>query len=290
MSPRYLITGGAGFIGSHLVEALKDQDVTVLDNFSTGKKTNLDGFTGRIIEADVVDVKLDDKYDVIFHLAALARIQPSIKEPIKAHKSNVLGTLNMLQHAKEMGAKLIYSSSSSVYGGKNEPPFREDMPVNPNSPYALQKYTGEEYTRLFHELYGVETVALRYFNVYGERQLTEGAYATVIGIFLLQKSKGLCFTINGTGEQRRDFTYVKDVVRANLDAVNVPSGVYNVGTGINYSVNELAKLIGADRPTFTLPAPQGEYPVTLADMTRFEKTFGWKPESRLESWIKSLKK
>ena len=283
---KYLITGAAGFIGSHLLEALKDQDVTIVDNFSTGTKENLNGFKGRIIEANVQDIQLEGPYDVIFHLAALARIQPSITDPLGAHAANATGTLNMLCHAKKWMATFVYSSSSSIYGGGQEMPLVETMRPNPGSPYALQKYIGEEYCRIFNELFGLHTVALRYFNVYGERQLTTGAYATAIGIFLKQYKENKIFTVFGDGNQRRDFTYVKDVVKANLQAVNAPPGVYNVGTGRNYSINEITALIDFSHPTFHSAPKPGEYPVTLANTDKFEKTFGWKPETKLEDWLK----
>ena len=284
---RCLVTGGSGFIGSHLAEALceRGDGVTILDNFSTGKVENLKNFTGDVIEANVEDAQVGGEYDVIYHLAALARIQPSIDNPMESHAANLTGTLNMLQHAKKWDAKFIYSSSSSVYGEGKEPPFVETMPAHPGSPYALQKYTGEEYCRLFHELFNLETVIFRYFNVYGERQLVEGAYATAIGIFLRQKERDEPFTIFGTGEQRRDFTYVKDVVRANLEAVNAPYGVYNVGTGVNYSINEVCDLISKTHPRRYLSPKPGEYPVTLASTNKFANTFGWKPETKLQDWL-----
>lgn len=282
---KFIVTGGAGFIGSHLVEALKDHEVTVVDNFSTGTHANLKDFKGKLIVGNVQDVQIEEPHDAIFHMAALARIQPSITHPLKSHAANLTGTLNMLDHAKKWGAKFIYSSSSSVYGGDKKMPLTEDMPANPGSPYALQKYAGEWYCKIYHELFGLHTVMLRYFNVYGERQLTEGAYATAIGIFLKQFKDGHVFTINGDGEQRRDFTYVKDVIKANIDALRVPHGVYNVGTGRNYSVNEVTKLISKTHPHINRPPCPGEYPETLASLEKFEKAFGWKPETKLEDWL-----
>ena len=281
---KYLISGASGFIGSHLLEALKNEDVTVVDNFSTGKRENIDWFKGKVIEANVQDVKINEKFDVIYHLAALARIQPSIEDPLTSHYANTVGTLNMLTHAKKWGAKFVYASSSSIYGAGTLP-MKEYETAHPGSPYALQKYTGEEYARIFNELFGLHTVAFRFFNVYGERQLTEGAYATAIGIFLKQKAQGKVFTINGDGEQRRDFTYVKDVVKALVQAPSVATGVYNVGTGRNYSINEITKLIGKSHPFIHLPPKKGEYPATLASTDKFESTFGWKPETKLEDWL-----
>lgn len=282
-----LVTGGAGFIGSNLVdELIRDgHTVTIVDNFSTGKEENLKKFGGTLLNINAEDVKIDKPHDVIFHLAALARIQPSIELPLESHAANLTSTVNMLNHAKKWGAKFIFSSSSSVYGAGKEPPFNEDMIPNPGSPYALQKFTSEQYCHLYHELFGLETVSLRYFNVFGERQPTTGAYAVAMGIFMRQMKEGKPITIFG-GEQRRDFTYVKDVVRANIDAMNVPHGVYNVGTGVNYSINEIVDLISKTHPREYSDYKPGEYPVTLADMTKFEKVFGWKPQSIVPSWIK----
>lgn len=283
---KVLVTGGAGFIGSHLVDKLIDSgyEVTVIDNLSTGDKANLNP-KAEFIYGDIASERLWQdlpKVDIVFHVAALARIQPSIKDPIKPHRSNVDGTLNVLEYCKKHGAKLIYSSSSSVYDGK-ELPCKENSRIEPKNPYSLQKYICEEYIKLYGLLYGVGYVILRYFNVYGERQLLEGAYTTVLGVFLKQRADGLPLTITGDGDQRRDFTYVGDVVDANILAIGW-KGIYNIGRGRNYSVNEIAEAVGGLKQ-YIDPRP-GENRETLADNSKALEA-GWQPKVDIKGWIRA---
>lgn len=277
-----LVTGGAGFIGSHVVDALIDEGhkVDVIDNLSTGSIKNVN-IRANFIAGDIRQ-PLTGQYDYIFHVAALARVQPSIEDPVTWNDTNVNGTLQILELARECGAKVIYSSSSSIYKGDKLPTKEEDA-KEPKSPYALQKWIGEQYCELYSKLYGVKYVALRYFSVYGERQLPGGAYATVIGTFLNQKANGDKLYITGTGQQRRDFTYVKDVARANIKAMSW-EGVYNIGAGKNYSINEIAKMIGGK--TEYVPKKPGEVRETLADNTK-ARLQSWKPTVKVEEWLKS---
>ncbi len=313
-SKKAIVTGGAGFIGSHLVDALiKDSfDVTILDNLSTGRKSNVNKLA-QFIEADIRDLKKIKPYfkntNLVFHLAAMARIQPSIKDPANTFDNNVAGTLNVLLAARDAGVKrVIYSASSSSYGDQKTLPLHEEMTPHFKSPYALSKYIGEELCRLFSGLYGLETVSLRYFNVYGPRQLVDGAYATVIGIFIKQAKEGKPLTIVGDGNIERDFTHVKDVVRANILAGNsdkVGSGeLINIGTGHNYSINEIAAMILAPnikqpktilatalknrRATYIPPRP-GETRKTLANNSKAQKILSWKPTVTTEEGIAELK-
>jgi len=221
---KYLVTGGAGFIGSHLVDRLlKDgHEAVVIDDFSLGKKENLSARPRLKIYKKSICEKLDlifkqHRFDAVFHLAALPRVQFSIAHPRQSHEANVNGTLNLLIAARDRGVKrFIYSSSSSVYGNQTILPLVETMTPNPMSPYAFQKLAGEHYCRLFAELYGLETVSLRYFNVYGPRQNPDGAYAGQIPKFFSKLLAGETPVINGDGKQTRDNTYVDDVVEANL--------------------------------------------------------------------------
>ena len=255
-----LVTGGAGFIGSHLVDKLIDEGhkVLVLDDLSTGKKENINkkaDFMEWDISKNWDDIGITiENIDVIFHLAAKARVQPSIESPIEYHNANVNGTLNMLVAARNAGVKrFVFSSSSSVYGDIEEQdlPTTEDAHLNPISPYALHKSIGEQYCKLFSELYDMETVSLRYFNVYGDRMSLEGAYKLVIPIFTEQRLNGEPMTINGDGEQKRDFTYVGDVVQANIAAGTLDrkfnGDVFNIGHGDNRTVNQIADYIGGER-------------------------------------------
>ena len=290
---RTLVTGGAGFIGSNLVDRLIDDghEVTVIDDLSTGKKENINPKT-RFFKSDICDVmpSLRD-IDVVFHLAAKARVQPSIENPIKFHNTNVNGTLNLLKVCVDNGVKrFVYSSSSSVYGNVETTPTPEEHTLNPLSPYALQKLIGEQYCKLFSELYGIETVCLRYFNVYGERQLLEGAYSLVMGIFARQRLNNKPMTIRGDGEQRRDFTYVGDVVESNIKAgtmkMKFGGDVFNIGNGNNRSVNELADVIGGDRVNVD---PVKEPRETLADNSKAQSILNWKPTQDFEEWVKGWK-
>ena len=288
---RCLVTGGAGFIGSHIVDHLiKDgHEFHIIDDLSTGKKENINPkahFHQRDLSVwNYLD--LFEGVDIVFHLACLARVQPSIEEPHLYHDKNVNGLVNVLEACRIHKVKrLVFSSSSSVYGDTDTFPTPEGASLNPMSPYALQKLIGEQYCHLFNELYDIETVCLRYFNVYGERQLTTGAYCCVMGIFANQRLNNNPMTINGDGEQRRDFTYVGDVVEANylagtLDTIK-GGEIYNIGNGDNRSVNELADLIGGDR---NHGEPVIEPQQTLADNSLAGEGLGWKPSMKLEDWV-----
>ncbi len=292
---KYLVTGGAGFIGSNLTDALIAQghDVLVLDNLSTGRQENINP-KAAFINVDIRDLEQIKPYfagiDGVFHIAALPPVQLSIENPAETNDVNVNGTLNVLIAAKDAKVKrVVYSASSSAYGDSKTMPLNEEMKPNPLSPYGLQKYIGEEYCRLFSLLYGMETVSLRYFNVYGPRMAGEGAYLTVIKNFLTQKSRGKPMTITGDGEQTRDFTHVRDVVRANMlamESANVGAGeVINIGAGKNYSMNQIAQFIGGASMHI---APRVEPKHTLADNSKAKKLLGWTPQENLEEAIKEL--
>lgn len=290
--PGIVVFGGAGFIGSNLVDELLVQghEVTVLDNFSEGKVENLARWRNEprleVVRGDIRDYDLvrrvADHKEWCFHLAAMSRIQPSITNPLDAVTANYVGTANVLEACRQGGVKrVVYSASSSAYGLKNPVPNKEDMPTDCLNPYSLTKKGGEELCKLYSDLYGLSTVALRYFNVYGPRHQEEGNYATVIAIFRRQKRLNQKMTIVGDGEQRRDFTFVGDVVRANmLAAMNRDiTGVINVGTNQNYSINELAKMIGGD--AVNIPPRPAEARVTLADNGKAMELLGWKPQVSL---------
>lgn len=284
-----LVVGGAGFIGGHVADLLIEEghEVTILDNMSTGKLDNVNPIA-RLVEADITD-KTDmqllksTKYDYVFHLAALARIQPSIKDPLTTHKTNVEGTLHILEYCRSSGAHLIFSGSSSIYKG-DKLPTKEDDEKKPLNPYALQKLQSEQYIQMYSDLYGTTYTILRYFNVYGERQILDGAYAAVVGILLDQKANDKSMSVTGDGEQRRDFTYVKDVAKANVMGMNW-NGIFNIGNGDNKSINELTVAIGGHR--HHLPEAENEVRATLADNTKAREQ-GWKPTMQIEDWIDSV--
>jgi len=290
-----LVTGGAGFIGSNLADALIERGlhVRVLDNFATGRRENLN-HAAELFEGDIRDLSsvmpAFAGVDCVFHTAALARVPLSIAKPVETHMANVVGTLNVLLAAREQGVRrVVYSGSSSVYGDQPTLPLREEMMPNPLNPYALQKLVGEHYTRLFHTLFGMQTVTLRYFNVFGPRMTMEGAYVTVISAFLRTRREGKPLTIHGDGEQTRDFTHVRDVVNANLLAMNceIANGrPLNIGNGRNVSVNRIAALIGG--PTVNLPQRVGDARHTLADNTEAGKVLGWRPLVTLEEGLAEL--
>ena len=229
--------------------------------------------------------------DIVFHLAALARVQPSIENPIKFNNVNITGTLNILFAAHTAGVKrVIYSASSSCYGDNVKFPTPEHGPKGPISPYGLQKYVGEQYCKMFSKVYGLDTVSLRYFNIYGERMNLDGAYCLVMGIFAKQMIEGNPLTIVNDGEQRRDFTYVGDAVEANILAAKhidkLNGDVFNIGNGKNYSVNEVADMMGGEK---TYNIKRMEPFQTLADNSKANLELGWEPKGDLPSWIKTYK-
>lgn len=297
MTTKVIVTGGAGFIGSNLSDALieKGYDVHIVDTLVGGAKDNINP-KATLHQVDIRDgEKLKNVFSgasYVFHLAALPRVQYSIEHPIDTNEVNVTGTLHVLTAAKDAGVKrVIYSASSSAYGDQDKMPLEETMDARPKSPYALQKYVGELQCRLFSEIYGLSTVSLRYFNVYGPRQSAEGAYALVIAKFLKLVKEGKPMTITGDGLQSRDFTHVRDVVAANLLAMENPKvgkgEVFNIGAGKNATVNDIAKLIGGS--VEYIPARM-EPKHTLADNTRARTILGWNPTVVLEKGIEELKK
>ncbi|MFH0853297.1 MAG: NAD-dependent epimerase/dehydratase family protein [bacterium] len=280
----YLVTGGAGFIGSHLATALINDghSVRILDNLSTGKKSNLPA-DAEFFQKDLrnlEDIKACfEGVEGVFHVAALPRVQLSIENPSETNDVNITGTLNVIQASRKAKVKrIVYSASSSAYGDAITMPLQEDMKPNPKSPYGLQKYVGEEYMRLASLFWDLETVSLRYFNVYGPNMATEGAYVTVISVFNRQKTAGEPMTITGDGTQTRDFTYIDDVVQANILAMTstkVGQGeTINIGAGDNHTVNEIAKKIGG--PTTNIPS-RIEPHDTLADNSKAQELLGWQP-------------
>jgi len=287
-----LVTGGTGFIGSHLVERLKlDNKVIVIDNQCSDASEPVFFKEPIYVNHDISDYENTRKYydnvDYVFHLAAEARIQPTLENPILAAKSNSLGTCTVLQCAREAGVKrVMYSSTSSAYGLKNTPPLHECMDNDCLNPYSVTKTSGEELCKMYTKLFDLETVIFRYFNVFGPRQPIKGQYAPVVGLFLRQKQAGEGMTVVGDGLQRRDFTHVKDVVEANIRAAtfdNVVGETINVGTGTNYSVLEIAKMIKGT--IINIPERKGEARETLASTYKIEKLLKFKPGRYLEEFI-----
>ncbi len=297
-----LVTGGAGFIGSHLVERLVQlgAKVRVLDDFSTGKRGNIAHLLERVelVEGSLTDVatvrQVVQGVDFVFHQGALPSVVRSVEDPLTTHQVNATGTLFLLLAAREGKVKrVVFASSSSVYGDTPTLPKREDMPPMPQSPYALSKLVGEHLCRLFWQLYGLETVSLRYFNIFGPRQDPTSQYAAVIPRFVTALLKGEPPTIYGDGEQTRDFTFVENCVQANLLAATVEGiagEVFNVGAGRQTSVNELFRLIrsliGADRiePIYA-PPRQGDVRHSLADITKARQKLGYEPTISLQEGL-----
>jgi len=285
MKTKVLITGGLGFIGYNLVKRLletSEYEITVIDNLTSDSSDINNKHEGVNYIIDDINNINNEKYqnvsyDLIFHLAALARIQPSFEDPVSYFQSNVLGTVNICELARRCGAKIMYAASSSAYGGPKL------------NPYAFTKYTGEEILKMYAELYDISTVCARFFNVYGDRQPTEGTYATIIGIFERQYSNGESLTITGDGEQRRDFTHVYDICDGLicLSKDKHRGEVYNLGTGTNYSINEIAAMFSND--TTYIAARPGEARITLADITEVSK-FGYQPKQNITNYIQSFKK
>ena len=293
-----LVTGGAGFIGSNLVETLLGIGHTVVcvDNESSDAhdkpywNNNSINIRGDIRDYTLMSSAMKD-VDFVFHLAAEARIQPAIENPINAVSVNDLGTATVLQCARENQIKkFMFSSTSAAYGRNNSPNVETQQPDALN-PYSVTKLNGENLCKMYTELFGLRTVIFRYFNVYGPRQPVRGQYAPVLGIFKRQKDAGEKLTIVGDGNQRRDFVHVEDIARANvMAALGDPSGdvygeVYNVGTGKNFSVNEIAEMFQHPK-TYIAPRP-GEARVSLANNQKIRNTFVWSPTHDLENWVKT---
>ena len=299
---KVLVTGGAGFIGSHLCDALLDMghSVVVVDNLSSGRLENINHIIENIkfIKADIGDIdqltshlgsELQD-VEIVYHLAALADIVPSIEHPDSYYLSNVTGTFNILQLSIRYGIKkIIYSASSSCYGLPLIHPTSEDAEISPMYPYALTKRLGEELVLHWESIYGINAISLRFFNVYGERSRTSGAYGAVMGVFLAQKLAGKPFTVVGDGSQTRDFTYVKDVVNAVITAgeSNVSGEIFNVGSGATYSINHLTDLLVGDK--VYIPRRPGEPECTFADISKIKEVLGWVPKYILEEGVEIVK-
>ncbi len=302
MSPVYLVTGGAGFIGSHIVEELVKQrkKVRVLDNFSTGKRENIAFLLNNIelVEGDLCNKKDVSKavkgVDFILHQGALPSVPTSVEDPAGTNEANITGTLNLLIAARDAKVKrVVYAASSAVYGNNPTLPKVEPMKAEPLSPYAVQKYVGELYCRAFYDLYGLETVALRYFNVFGPRQDPTSQYAAVIPRFITALAQGKRPTIYGDGEQTRDFTYVDNIVKANLLAArakNVAGEVMNFACGTSNSLNELLeiilKIMAVDiKPKYTKPMP-GDVKHSSADIEKSRRLLGYTAHVSLEEGLR----
>ncbi len=292
---KYLVIGGAGFIGSHITDELirLKHQVVVLDNLSTGKRENVNP-QAKFVKGDMTNLRQISPFfkniDGVFLLAALPRVQYSIDYPAKTNRNNIEGILNVLIASQKTNVKrIVYSSSSSIYGNPEKLPLQENFKPNPLSPYGLQKYAGEEYCRLFFLIHEIETVSLRYFNVYGPRMDDRGAYTTVMSIFLKQMARNRPLTITGDGSQTRDFTNISDVVKANILAMTskkVGQGeAINIGGGKNYSINQIAKIFG-DKIKY-IPS-RIEPHDTLADISLAKKLLGWQPKIKLEKGIREL--
>ena len=305
---KVVVTGGAGFIGSHLTEELagRGYHVIILDDLSTGKLENIAGLINstnsitpqiqgvEFIQGSITDLsllqKLFQNVDYIFHQAAIPSVPRSVENPQASHEANITGTLNVLLAARDNGVKkVIYASSSSVYGDTPTLPKREDMSPNPQSPYAVTKLAGEYYCQVFHQVYGLSTVCLRYFNVYGTRQDPNSQYAAVIPRFMQRTLHGKAPIIFGDGDQTRDFTFVKDAVEANILAAESDAiGIFNIGRGESVSINRLAELVirlvgNSVEPIYEEPRP-GDIRHSLADISQ-AIAFGYKPKWTLEDGL-----
>jgi UDP-glucose 4-epimerase len=297
MNKKIIITGGAGFIGSHLSELLvkKKYDVTIIDNLTNGSLKNISQFKNKIefIKGDIRDKKLIKKLfkrrvDVVYHLAALADIVPSIEKPELYYDVNVTGTNNLLEHCKhKKNIKFIYAASSSCYGIPTKYPTPENSTIKPEYPYALTKFLGEQMVMHYSKVYKFKASSLRLFNVYGTRSRTSGAYGAVFGVFLKQKISGKPLTVVGNGKQKRDFTFVIDVVNAFYKLIKKGDGnILNVGSGKSYSINLIVKLLGGKK--INIPKRPGEPNQTFADINKIKKILNWKPSYSLEKGIKIL--
>jgi len=296
MKIRSIVTGGAGFIGSHVTDRLlaEGHKVTVVDNFSTGRPDNLKHHSGNpdleVIRQDINDLNaLKSVFagaDRVFHLAALADIVPSIVNPVEYYRSNVTGTMCVMEAARFCGMKkVIYTASSSCYGIPDEYPTKETAEIRPQYPYALTKFLGEQTALHWGQVYNMPVVSLRLFNVYGTRSRTSGTYGAVFGVFLAQKLNNKPFTIVGDGTQTRDFTYVTDVAEAFFAASRSPlrNEIFNVGSGNTYSVNKLVELLGGK--TIHIPKRPGEPDCTFADISKITANLSWRPKVPFQTGV-----
>lgn len=293
---KYLVTGGAGFIGSNLVDKLISlgHDVVCIDNESAECHEQFywndkaQNYKYDICDYDLI-TPLFKNIDCVFHVASDARIQPAILNPKKSIQSNAIGTANVLELCRiNKVDRLIYSSTSSAYGKKALLPNQETQPSDPLTPYSAAKVFGENLAKVYYNLYGLKTISLRYFNVYGDRQPLKGQYAPVIGLFLKQKNEGRSLTVVGDGSQKRDFTNIEDVVQANILSSKVEKGfgeMYNIGYGSNYSILEIANMISND--VKFIPPRIGEVQETLASNQKFKDLTGWVPKVSLIDWLQN---
>ena len=295
---KVIVTGGAGFIGSHLVDKLIEQNISVIviDNLSTGKKQNINS-KATFLELDINDIDISKlhwqlfpmKYfrgvDTVFHLAATPQVQYSIENP--TDNNNIHSLINMLEISKKIKVnRFIFSSTCALYGNPKYTPIDENHPISPLSPYALHKLVGEQYCKLYSDIYNIDTVCLRYFNAYGDRMVNEGAYRSVISIFKEQHSKKEPLNIVNDGEQRRDYIHVNDIVNANIlcakSIKNLKGDIFNVGTGKSYSVNEIADMFGGNKK-------YGEKRIepknSIAENAKIVLDLNWEPKNKLETWI-----
>ncbi|HIJ07361.1 MAG: NAD-dependent epimerase/dehydratase [Methanomicrobiales archaeon 53_19] len=302
---RYLITGGAGFIGSNLADHLaEDHDITIIDNFATGRSANVADLREHknvtFIEGSITDLELMQEItrgvDGIFHQAAIPSVPRSVKDPLTTNEANITGTLVLLQAAQENGVrKVVTASSSSVYGDTPTLPKEEGMSPNPLSPYAVSKLADEYYGKVFYELYGIQTVFLRYFNIFGPRQDPASEYAAVIPKFITRLLDGKPPIIYGDGGQTRDFTFIRDVIQANEKAMeSEATGIYNIACGKRISLNELAdilmEIIGTQAEPIYEPLREGDIRDSLADISRARAAFGYEPAFTLEEGLKETVK
>jgi UDP-glucose 4-epimerase len=306
---RILVTGGVGFIGSHIVDKLMEEDfaVTVIDNLRTGSLANINRQQNKknlnFVEGDIRDINLVKKtlkdVEVVFHEAALANVTFSVKDPILTNQINVEGTLNLLKASCDLNVKrFIYASSAAVYGKTKSPQKKEDDNLNPTSPYGISKLAAEKYVQVFQKLYGIETVCLRYFNVYGPRQRVDvhGSYGGVISIFINRILKNMPPIINGDGEQTRDFVYIDDVIKANVLAMNSKKGVgevFNIATGKNISINQVAEILKHKmkrenlKNIHTEPRPT-DIKHGYANISKAKKILGYEPRFSIEEGLAKL--
>ena len=290
---KMLVTGGAGFVGTNLIIRLMNDghEVVSVDNYSTGKKENhqegcqyhdfdlsSSHTLGIYVDHGSYPSWRDDEYDVIFHIGALARIQPSLRNPYKSIFNNFVSSLNIFEYARRNNIKVVYAGSSTFHHGLY------------SSPYAWSKYSGEELCKLYSSVYDLSTAICRFYNVYGPYQLEDGDYSTVLGIFEKQYREGKPLTITADGEQRRDFTYIDDIVDGLVKCSehNFKAEFFELGKGVNYSINEIADMFGKDYPREYISARKGEYDVTLADYSKAKLKLGWEPNGDITQYIKSI--